>query len=101
HGHWGCIGPAKGQPRWERLRGCGVGDKWSDEDSKLPARFRAALSGSAHVEPIDALAKKLEAQRVAPLSKHLGGVKRLFVAPVGQMAGIPLEAITDQFMVSY
>jgi hypothetical protein len=35
------------------------------------------------------------------LSKHLGGVQRLVVAPVNEMAGIPVEALTDHYTVSY
>src|SRR5439155_21392213 len=49
----------------------------------------------------EVLARKLHAQRLAPLAKHLIGVKRLFVAPVNAMAGIPIEALTDQYTVSY
>jgi CHAT domain-containing protein len=45
--------------------------------------------------------KKLHAQRLAPLSQHLDGVQRLLVVPVNQMAGIPVEALTDQYTVSY
>jgi CHAT domain-containing protein len=58
-----------------------------------------AQSTSAH--DIAALAKKLHAQRLAPLSKHLEGVKHLRVAPVRAMAGIPLEVLTDQYTMSY
>src|SRR5262249_38118960 len=32
---------------------------------------------------------------------HLQGVSRLIVLPAGRMAGVPVEALTDQLVVSY
>jgi CHAT domain-containing protein/tetratricopeptide (TPR) repeat protein len=99
--HWGCVVRRKGQPHWERLPGSTADGKWTAEDTQLPTQFREALAKSASVAEIDALAKKLHAQRLAPLAKHLDGVKRLVVAPVNRMAGIPVEALTEQYTVSY
>jgi CHAT domain-containing protein len=99
--HWGCVVRPKGEPRWERLPGSGSEGKWTHEDGQLATQFRAALARSAPTAEIDALAKKLHAQRLAPLEKNLAGVKRLFVAPVNQMAGIPIEALTNQYIISY
>jgi tetratricopeptide (TPR) repeat protein len=99
--HWGCIVRPKGDPRWEHLPGSGPDRKWTKEDTDMPARFRAALARSAPAAEIEALAKRLHAQRLAPLEKHLVGVKSLFVAPVRQMSGIPVEALTDQYTISY
>jgi tetratricopeptide (TPR) repeat protein len=99
--HWGCVVRPKGEPHWEHLSGSGAQGKWSPEDDLLPRQFREALAKSAPAAEIDALAKKLNAQRLSPLAKHLSGVKRLFVAPVNQMAGIPIEALTDQYTISY
>jgi CHAT domain-containing protein len=99
--HWGCVVHPKGEPHWERLPGSAADGKWTPEDSQLPSQFREALATSAPTDSIDALAKKLHAQRLAPLAKHLSGVKRLFVAPVNRMAGIPIEALTDRYTVSY
>jgi tetratricopeptide (TPR) repeat protein len=99
--HWGCVAGPQGQPRWERLPGSGPGGQWTDEDTTLPDRFHTALARSAPAADSGALAQKLHAQRLAPLSKHLAGVRRLIVAPVNQMAGIPVEALTDQYTVSY
>src|SRR5262249_47617292 len=79
---WGCIVLPQGDPRWERLPGSGRQGQWTQEDNRLPAQFRAALAQSAPAAEIDALANKLDAQRLAPLRKHLAGVKRLVVAPV-------------------
>jgi hypothetical protein len=99
--HWGCIVRPKGEPRWERLPGSAADGKWTPEDDKLPRQFREAIARSAPVAEIDTLAQKLHAQRLAPLRKHLAGVQRLFVAPVGLMAGIPIDALTDQYTISY
>jgi len=99
--HWGCVVRPQGSPHWECLPGSGPDGKWTKADSELPGQLRAALARSAPAADSDALAKKLHAQRLAPLTKHLDGVKRLFVAPVNWMAGIPIEALTDQYIVSY
>jgi len=99
--HWGCVIRPKGEPHWECLPGSGPGASWTRVDSDLPGQFHAALARSASADAIDAMAQKLHAQRLAPLRKHLVGVKRLFVAPVNWMAGIPIEALTDQYTVSY
>jgi tetratricopeptide (TPR) repeat protein len=99
--HWGCVVLAKGEPRWERLPGSGPQGQWTQADTRLPDQFRVALAHSAPAADIDALAQKLHAQRLAPLRKHLAGVKRLIVAPVNQMAGIPVEALTNQYTISY
>jgi hypothetical protein len=98
---WGCVVRPSGDPHWERLPGTGADGNWTKEDAELSLRFRDALAKSASVSEIEALAKKLHAQRLAPLSKHLAGVKRLFVVPVNYMAGFPIEALTDQYTVSY
>ncbi len=99
--HWGCVVRPQGKPHWERLPGSGPDGQWTSADTDLPGQFHAALARAAPAAAIDVLAKKLYAQRLAPLRKHLDGVKRLFVAPVNRMAGIPIEALTDQYTVSY
>jgi tetratricopeptide (TPR) repeat protein len=99
--HWGCVVRSTGDPKWERLPGSGTESKWTTEDTELPERFREALIKKDPASRLDALAEKFHAQRLAPLIKHLAGVKRLFVAPVNQMAGIPIEALTDQYTISY
>jgi tetratricopeptide (TPR) repeat protein len=99
--HWGCVVRSQGQPRWERLPGSGTDGKWTRNDTNLPPQFRDALARSAAAAEVAALARKLHDQRLAALAKHLSGVKRLFVAPVNEMAGIPIEALTDQCTVSY
>jgi tetratricopeptide (TPR) repeat protein len=99
--HWGCVVRSQGAPRWERLPGSGPGAKWTKDDTNLPSQFRAALAKSAPSAEVEALAKRLHEQRLAPLARHLTGVRRLFVAPVNEMAGISVEALTDQYTVSY
>jgi len=99
--NWGCVVRPHGDPHWERLSGSGPGGTWTSADTELPGQLHAALGNSSKDAASDALAKKLHAQRLAPLGKHLDGVKRLLVAPVNQMAGIPIEALTDQYTVSY
>jgi len=99
--HWGCVVRSKGEPTWERLTGSGPDKKWTKDDHNLPFEFRAALARSAAAAEIEALARRVYDQRLAPLDKHLSGVKRLFVAPANWMAGIPIEALTDQYTVSY
>jgi CHAT domain-containing protein len=99
--HWGCVVRAQGRPHWERLPGSGPEGSWTRADTDLPGQLRAALAQSDSAAEVEALARKLHAQRLAPLRQHLEGVQRLLVAPVNRMAGIPLEALTDQYTVSY
>jgi CHAT domain-containing protein len=47
------------------------------------------------------LAREVFAQRLAPLVKHLDGIKTLYIAGVNEMAGMPIEVLTDDFTVSY
>jgi CHAT domain-containing protein/tetratricopeptide (TPR) repeat protein len=97
--HWGCIVRAKGEPHWERLPGSGPKGQWTREDSDLPHQLHKALTQAT--PSAEALARKLHAQRLAPLRQHLAGVKRLLVPPVSALAGIPLEELTDAYTVSY
>jgi tetratricopeptide (TPR) repeat protein len=99
--HWGCVVRPQGHPRWKRLPGSGPDDRWTDADNALPAQFRSALARSAPAAAVAALGQRLHAQRLAPLGKHLEGVRYLFVASVYQMAGIPVEALTDRYTISY
>jgi tetratricopeptide (TPR) repeat protein len=99
--HWGCVVRPRGETCWERLPGSGPEGRWTRADSDLPVQLHAALARSAPAADVAALAQKLHAQRLAPLSKHLDGVRHVFVAAVNRMAGIPLEALTDQYTVSY
>jgi tetratricopeptide (TPR) repeat protein len=103
--HWGCVVRHRGMPAWVRLPGSGPKGAWTDADGRLPALLRGDLSGG---EP-DAgrHASRLAAQRLDPLAPHLAAtadlpaVRRLIVIPVGAMAGVPVEVLTDRYLVSY
>jgi CHAT domain-containing protein len=98
--HWACVVRREGLPRWERLPGSGTAGAWTKEDDRLPRHVRAALARGSTGEHA-ALAGKLYAQRLAPVAQHLAGVKHLIVVPVGPMVGVPVEALTDRYTVSY
>jgi CHAT domain-containing protein len=107
--HWGCVVRRRGAPAWVRLRGSGADGAWTDDDARLTARARRAFAG----RPTDGpgawreVARRLAAQRLTPLEEHLKArpdlpaVQHLIVLPNSKMAGIPLEALTDRFTVSY
>ncbi len=100
--HWACVVRLEGLPKWERLSGTGDDAKWSNDDTKLPAKLRAALrSSTASPIEIKSLSARLRAQRIAPVEKHLVGVKTLYVVPVNYMAGLPVELIAPEFQIEY
>jgi tetratricopeptide (TPR) repeat protein len=103
--HWGCVVRHSGLPAWVRLPGSGPKAAWTEADDKLPRLLRDELS---HPEPnADLLARRLAAQRLEPLAPYLAAtdtlpaVRRLVVVPVGVMAGIPVEVLTDRYQISY
>jgi CHAT domain-containing protein/tetratricopeptide (TPR) repeat protein len=98
--HWACVVRKDGPPHWERLPGSGPGDTWTPDDDQLARQVRTAL-GRPETAMSSALLQKLHAQRLAPVARQLEGVTRLIVLPAGWMAGIPLEALTDRYTVSY
>ncbi|HET6884276.1 MAG TPA: tetratricopeptide repeat protein [Pirellulales bacterium] len=99
--HWGCVVRHSGDPTWERLPGAGEEGKWTNDDFACPRNFIAAVAGNASAAEIAKLTEKLYSQRIAPLEKHLDGVRRLFVVPVNAMAGVPVDVLTDKYIVSY
>ncbi len=104
--HWVCVVCATGDPVWERLPGTGPGNTWTRQDTDLPERLRLALVGDRTTTPVSAaevavLARDLYAQRLAPLDKHLEGVKSLYIVPVRSMSGVPVEVLTDRYRISY
>jgi CHAT domain-containing protein/tetratricopeptide (TPR) repeat protein len=99
--HWACVLRPSGDPTWESLPGTGTGGAWTTEDLRLTIRFRQALAGTAPAAEVEMLARHLHAQRLAPVERHLAGITRLLVVPAGRMAGIPVEALTDRYKVSY
>jgi CHAT domain-containing protein len=103
--HWACIVRHKGTPAWFRLSGSGDNGAWTDTDSRLPRRLSDSLANGESDWRL--LARCLYQQRLKPLESTLragGGspaVRRLIVVPIGWMAGIPIEALTDEFLISY
>jgi CHAT domain-containing protein len=103
--HWGCVVRRWGLPAWVRLEGSGPGGAWTEGDDKLPHLLRNDL---ARGEPDFARrARRLAAQRLGPLAPYLAAtgdrpaVRRLVVVPVGVMAGVPVEVLSDRYRVSY
>jgi tetratricopeptide (TPR) repeat protein len=103
--HWGCVVRHRGVPVWVRLPGSGRAGAWTPDDDHLPRRLRDGLTrGEADA---DRDARRLAEQRLAPLrapldaSADLPAARRLLVVPVGAMAGVPVEALTERHLVSY
>ncbi len=100
HGeHWACVVRHSGEPTWCRLAGTSPGNRWSADDDRLPQRVREALA--ARSPAATSLLAALARQRAEPVMEHLAGVRQLIVLPGGWMAGIPIEALTDRYIVSY
>jgi CHAT domain-containing protein/tetratricopeptide (TPR) repeat protein len=79
--HWGCVVRPSGPPTWIRLTRAEGEVDTANELASLIDRVRE--------------------ERLAPLMPHLEGVRRLYVAAVRQVAGVPIELLTDQHVVSY
>jgi tetratricopeptide (TPR) repeat protein len=103
-GHWGCVVRRAGPPNWVRLPGSGPQGAWTEVDDRLPRLLHDDL---ARGESAAGRGRRLAAQRLEPLATHLAAsadlpaVGRLVVVPAGRMAGIPVEALTDRYLVSY
>ncbi len=99
--HFACVVRSSGDPKWERLPGTGPNGTWSKADTELPEKLRSALAGNSSHPEIEILVEQLHAQRLAPVLKHLNDIKTLYVVPVNEMAGIPIESLTQDFTMSY
>jgi CHAT domain-containing protein len=107
--HWACVVRRQGAPDWIQLPGTGADGAWTDEDDWCIVRARRAFAR----RPSDAsgkwkeLASKLAKQRLTPLEPYLKArdglpdVHRLIVLPFPRMAAVPMEVLTDRFVVSY
>jgi hypothetical protein len=96
--HWAILLKPSGDPTWVRLPGTGPKNAWTSADDELPWKLTQGLTSAGEWQ---ALALQLNAQRLAPLTEHLKGVRRLVVLPSSMMDGIPLEVITEGYTVSY
>jgi CHAT domain-containing protein/tetratricopeptide (TPR) repeat protein len=103
--HWAVLLRSAGPPVWERLRGTGPKDAWTDLDDALPAELRAALQTPRGAwQP---LAQRLRRQRLDPLAKHLvahdglPAIRHLIVLPSSFLPALPVEVFADGYTVSY
>ena len=97
--HWAFLLRSTGEPVAVRLTGSGDKGAWTEKDTELPGLLREAVQGpKGDWQPP---AKKLHAQRLDPLKKHLAGIRRLIVLPSSALAGVPVEVIADGYSVSY
>jgi CHAT domain-containing protein len=107
--HWACVLRQQWKPIWVKLPGSGKGNGWTEDDDKLPGRFREALAGPTLTsdKELRYLTARLTDQRLKPLEgmldaiTELPAVRHLIVVPVWAMAGVPVEALTDRYTVSY
>ena len=97
--HWAILLRSSGDPIWLRLHGSGDHNAWIDDDIQLPAKLRDALQNAG--SDWQPLAERLRKQRLQPLAQHLNGIRRLIVLSSTALAGVPLEAISDKYTVSY
>ncbi len=105
--HWACVVAHEGEPGWVRLPGSGPDGVWTSADDELPRKARFALSTpSANSSELNAALSALHRQRIVSVECLLNedvqprSVRHLIVLPTG-MGGIPVEALTDQYTISY
>jgi CHAT domain-containing protein len=100
--HWGVVVRAQGPPLWVRLQGSGPDGTWSAKDD-LSQEVRNVLRNGRIDPSLDwkGLLADLFRQRLAPLQKHLEGVKHLIILPSSAMAGIPIETLDERYIISY
>jgi CHAT domain-containing protein/tetratricopeptide (TPR) repeat protein len=100
--HWACLVRRQGTPLWVKLPGSGPQGEWTPKDDDLAAEVRKSLATrSSDPSSWQETAQRLAQQRLAPLGQDLTGIKHLIVLPSHQMAGIPLEVLTQRHGVSY
>ncbi|HMP16009.1 MAG TPA: tetratricopeptide repeat protein, partial [Gemmatales bacterium] len=104
--HWGCVLRSNALPHWEKLPGTGPEQNWIPDDHTLCSRLRTAILGDmttakASESEVRQIAQQLYNQRLAPFEKHLKGGRRLYAVGVHTMAGIPLDILTDKYVISY
>jgi tetratricopeptide (TPR) repeat protein len=98
----GCVLRHRGPASWVKLPGPGKADARAGDDRTLPDRVLAALADPTTAPAArQKLVEALYRERLAPLERHLGGIRQLLVVPAGSMARVPVEALTDRYTVSY
>jgi CHAT domain-containing protein len=99
--HWVCLVRHTGEPAWIRLNGTGPDGSWTEADVRMTAGMRKTFVRSS-THPAMAwkdLARKLAAQRLAPVIDHLrvatglSGVNSLIILPAWDLNGIPIEVL--------
>src|SRR5262249_28409041 len=106
--HWAVVVRHRGAPRWVKLPRTGPAGGRTADDELAQDHVRVGL-GTSPVPGSDLAgwARRLAGQRLAPVRPHLQAhddlpaVRRLIVLPAGWLAGIPVEALTDEYAVSY
>jgi CHAT domain-containing protein len=122
---WGYVVRREGPVTWEALTTTKSNDAGGRDGGptlslgveplppRLAERYRMAMTDTSEVlragnlEPV--LGGQLFAERLAPLMKHLTGVRNLIILPSGEMLGIPIESLPlddnqtvgTRFAVSY
>jgi CHAT domain-containing protein/tetratricopeptide (TPR) repeat protein len=102
--HWACVLRRDGDPVWIGLPGRGADGEWTTRECRLVEELRASLSLPPNLRPTNrlaAMAEELCEQRLAPLYNELSDVTHVIMLPGSQMAGIPLEILTDRYTFSY
>jgi hypothetical protein len=107
--HWACVLRHKGAPVWVKLPGCGPQGAWTKDDDDLLHQLQRALRAPGEEEAGDkkALLARVLAQRLTPLEPCLRGdadnaaAKQLLIEPAWSMAGVPIEALSDRYTISY
>jgi tetratricopeptide (TPR) repeat protein len=124
--HLGCVLRREGSPAWVTLPGSGKGGAWTAKDVELPRqaflsltawrlseeekknlldkaeeKSRPFLKEALDPRRREELLAGLFRQRLAPLEPYLEGVRQLLVVPAGALAAVPVEALTDRWLVSY
>lgn len=102
--HWACVVRRQETPQWIELTGSGKDGAWIKADSKLVDQLRESLRGDSSGfagERRKEIIRRLYRQRIEPVEPLLTGVRHLVVLPAGKMAGIPVQALTENYTVSY
>ncbi|MBI4584141.1 MAG: tetratricopeptide repeat protein [Planctomycetes bacterium] len=112
--HWAILLRHAGDPACVKLPGSGESGSWTAADDELPEKIRSLIAQrpserekEASTEALLKLLGRLHRQRLEPVEQFLSGegkippVRNLVILPAGRMAGIPIEALADKYLVSY